>query len=207
MSYAMFHMGPVIQEIKPLWFLVQSRQFIFRLSNSAVWSQNSAPNTVNIWGLSETAPLEQHCAKSREPGARRLLGQTAAVWGQQFLQHRWTLDFPLGQVPQTGISCKGLSPATVLQSFLGQSCLGDGELCDKENPYFCEGEIMPWDAELASRKAEGTAFVCFYGSQDLTYVCQPGNLQFYFISATFWPGVSHWSIAIFAEALELAGKV
>lgn len=43
-------------------------------------------------------------------------------------------------------------------------------------------------------------------SHDLPYVCQPGNLQFNFISATFWPGVSHRSIAIFAEALELAPK-
>lgn len=46
--------------------------------------------------------------------------------------------------------------------------------------------------------------MCLYGPQGLTYVFQPGNLQFYFISALFYQEVSHRSVAIFAEALELA---
>lgn len=42
------------------------------------------------------------------------------------------------------------------------------------------------------------------GPQDLTFMFQPGNLQFYFISAIFYLGGTHRNIAIFAEALELA---
>lgn len=46
--------------------------------------------------------------------------------------------------------------------------------------------------------------MCLYGSQDVTYVFQPRNLQFYFISAMLYLGVSHRNIAIFAKALELS---
>lgn len=114
--------------------------------------------------------------------------------------------FPLGQIPETGISWKGSSSARALQSFLGQSCLGDGEVWDKENPSFSEGARMPWDAGLASQKAEDAAFVCSHGPQDLTFVFQPGNLEFCFICAIFDLGVPHRKVAIFAEALELAGR-
>lgn len=76
--------------------------------------------------------------------------------------------FPFGQVAQTGIDWKGLSPASVLQSFLGHSCLGDGELCDKENPYFSEGAMMPRHAGWASGSH---IYVSAWKSAVLLYFC------------------------------------